>query len=116
LVEHGLSARGAIVDTAGSAEEAWNRMMGRSYDLVLCDSNLRGESGTELFQRIARDRASEVPRFVLMTGELLDSHQIASWEKKGARVLHKPFQISELISILEELLAASSTELKSIER
>jgi PAS domain S-box-containing protein len=116
LVEHGLSARGAIVETSGTAEEAWNRMMSRSYDLVLCDSNMSGESGPELFQRIASAKGSEAPRFVLMTGELLDANQITWWEKKGAKVLHKPFQISELITVLEDLLAGSLPELKSAER
>jgi PAS domain S-box-containing protein len=116
LVQQGLAARGAVVDAVETGEEAWNRLMSRSYDLVLCDSNLDGESGSGLFQRITNGKGSQPPRFVLMTGELLDANQVSSWEKKGARVLQKPFQISELVAVLEAFLAAPSPELKSIER
>ncbi|HKF53270.1 MAG TPA: hypothetical protein VKB26_13225, partial [Candidatus Acidoferrales bacterium] len=72
-------------------------------------------SGAQLFERIANNKGSQVPQFVLMTGELLDTKQISDWEKKGVTVLQKPFQLSELVAVLETLVAASSTELKSIE-
>ncbi|MGC1106916.1 MAG: PAS domain S-box protein [Candidatus Acidiferrales bacterium] len=116
LVEQGLTARGAVVDTVETGNEAWDRLMSRPYDLVLCDCNLGGESGSGLLQRITSSKGSQPPRFVLMTGELLDANQISSWEKKGARVLQKPFQISELVAVLGGLLSAPAPELKSIER
>ncbi|MGB6482108.1 MAG: PAS domain S-box protein [Candidatus Acidiferrales bacterium] len=116
LVEQGLTARGAVVDTVETGNEAWDRLMSRPYDLVLCDCNLGGESGSGLLQRITSSKGSQSPRFVLMTGELLDANQVSSWEKKGARVLQKPFQISELVAVLGGLLSAPAPELKSIER
>lgn len=115
LVEQGLSARGAEVDAVETAEQAWTRLNSRSYDLVLCDSNLGGESGSGLFEKITSSKDSRSPRFVLMTGELLDTSEVSWWEKRGARVLQKPFQISELAAVLEELLFTSAAELKSIE-
>jgi PAS domain S-box-containing protein len=116
LVQQGLAARGAAVDAAETGEEAWDLLMSRSYDLVLCDCNLGDESGSRLFERVTNDKRSQPVRFVLMTGELLDAEQISAWGKKGLRVLQKPFQISELVAVLEGMLSASAPELKSIER
>lgn len=116
LVQEGLSARAVLVDTVESGAEAWNRVRSRSYDLVLCDSNLGDGSGLQLFERIASSKGSQAPHFVLMTGELLDREQLADWEKKGVTVLQKPFQLSELVARLEGLLASSGPELTSIER
>jgi len=115
LVYEGLTARAAIVETVETAAEAWKRVASRSYDLILCDSNLGDGSGAQLFDRIAGNKGARAWHFVLMTGELLDAKQISDWEKKGVTVLQKPFQLSELVAILETLVAASSTELKSIE-
>lgn len=114
LVEQGLNLRGAAVETAESGRKAWKRLNAGSYDLVLCDSNLGDESGAGLFQRILTMKGIHAPRFVLMTGDLLDAHQISSWEKSGARVLQKPFQLSDLVAVLESLLSSPGVELKSI--
>lgn len=116
LVEHGLAARGAAVDAVETGEEAWKRMMSRSYDLILCDANLGDVSGAGLFERITGSKGFQSPRFVLMTGELLEAYQVSAWERKGVRALQKPFQLSELVAVLEEFLSAPTGELKSIER
>lgn len=115
LIQDGLSARGARVDTVETVDEAWNRAIAQPYDLILCDSNLAGESGAALIGRIAQTKGSQAQRFVLMTGELLEPGQISDWAKKGVRALQKPFQVSELVAILEELLTAAGPAPKSIE-
>jgi two-component system, NtrC family, sensor kinase len=105
LIEHGLVARGASIEAARSGEEAWKRLSERSYDAVLCDLNLEGSSGMELFDRTREIKGATCPRFMLTTGELLSPDQISALEKKGIRVFLKPFQISELAAALEGLLA-----------
>jgi PAS domain S-box-containing protein len=116
LIQDGLTARGAVVDVVETGQAAWQRVISQPYDLIVCDSNLGDESGAALIERITHSKGSQSPRFVLMTGELLDSTQISSWERKGVRALQKPFQLSELVAILEELLSASAPELRTIER
>lgn len=116
LVHEGLSAQGAMVETVETGAEAWKRLTSRSYDLVLCDSNLGDGSGVQLFERIASSKARQAPHFVLMTGELLDAKQISDWEKKGVSALQKPFQLGELVALLERLVAGPPPELKAVER
>lgn len=116
LVQEGLSAQAAMVETVQTEAEAWNRVSSRSYDLVVCDSNLGDGSGAQLFERIAGAKGRQAPHFVLMTGEFLDAKQVSEWESKGVSVLQKPFQLSELVALLETLVARSSQELRTIER
>lgn len=115
LVKEGLTAKAAIVETAETVAEAWNRLGSHSYDLVLCDSNLGDGTGSQLFERITSRNGAHLPHFVLMTGELLDSDRMSDWEKKGVAVLQKPFQLSELVALLETIVNVSQ-ELKSVER
>ena len=105
LVCEGLGARGAMVDKAKDADEAWTRLSENSYDAVICDFNLTGTGGVELFDRVARIDQTVTPRFLFITGELLDPDRILELERKGARALQKPFQLSELAAALEKFLA-----------
>jgi PAS domain S-box-containing protein len=109
LVSEGLSARGATVDTAQNGDEAWNRLSGKSYDAVLCDFNLVGIDGLQLFDRVSQRESRVNPLFLFITGELLGPDQVSALERKGARALQKPFQISELAAALEKFLSDSSS-------
>jgi CheY-like chemotaxis protein len=75
-----------------------------AYEIVLCDFNLPGLSGEQLFDRLSTQADRSVPRFVFMTGDLLDPSTIASFAERGAHVLQKPFHISALATLLSELL------------
>ena len=104
IVQDGLSARGMNVACAASSEEALALLAENTYDLVLCDFNLPGLSGEQLFEKLRAQAGGPLPRFVFMTGDLLERSTIASFADRGAQVLQKPFQISALATLLSELL------------
>lgn len=104
IVQEGLAARGAKVDCAANSDEALAHLAARPYEFVLCDFNLPGVSGKELFERLrsAPDDASS--RFVFMTGDLVEPDLVAAFREKGAQILQKPFHVSALASLLASLL------------
>ncbi|MGB8839286.1 MAG: response regulator, partial [Candidatus Acidiferrales bacterium] len=105
IVQEGLVARGMKVEGASSSEEALPHLAAHAYDFVLCDFNLPGLNGEQFFERIrATATGGATPKFVFMTGALLDSSTMASFSEKGASVLQKPFHIAGLASLLTELL------------
>jgi PAS domain S-box-containing protein len=104
IVQDGFSARGMHVECAASSEDALTLLAGNTYEIVLCDFNLPGLSGEQLFEHLRAQAGGSLPRFVFMTGDLLERSTIASFADRGARVLQKPFQISALATLLSELL------------
>ena len=110
LVEEGLKARGAAVESVRTGEEAWEKISVRSYDVVVCDFNLGGVSGLELFDRLRSQPGANHPRFLFITGEIVDSSQIAALEAKGSFALQKPFQMAELISTIEKFVAPPASK------
>ncbi|HVA71795.1 MAG TPA: ATP-binding protein [Candidatus Limnocylindrales bacterium] len=106
LVAEHLKGLGAAVEAVQTGEEAWSRLCSGACGLVLCDLNLGDMSGAELFARVRARTPAQYPKFLFMTGELLDRSQIAVIEQQGARVLQKPFQLSELASTVEEFIAS----------
>ena len=102
VIQEGLTMQGATVSGVSTAEEAWNKLNSADYDLVLCDFNLGNESGTALFERVSGRKGRPAPQFIFITGEFLDGNRTAQLEKQGARMLQKPFQISQLVALIKE--------------
>ncbi|MGH9699895.1 MAG: PAS domain S-box protein [Candidatus Acidiferrales bacterium] len=106
IVQEGLGARGMSVESASSAEEAIDWLAKTSCEIAICDFNLPGLSGPQLFEKLHASGHAAVPRFVFMTGELPDPSTVAALGQKGAYILQKPFHISDLAKLLSEILAA----------
>src|ERR1700719_3426218 len=104
IVQEGLAARGMIVEGAASSEEALVHLTTHQYEFVLCDFNLPGLNGEQLFDRVRSHAQGTGPRFVFMTGALFDPAQIAKFEKRGASVVQKPFHVAALATLLTQLL------------
>ena len=112
MIREGLSARGFEVQTAASVEEALALMQRVAFEAVLCDLNLRSGNGVDrsgldvyaALTGIAPD-GKDQPLFFFMSGELVAPAFAEQLNQAGARMLQKPFRISDLIAILTESLA-----------
>jgi CheY-like chemotaxis protein len=102
IVHEGLSARGLKVDCAESSEAALELLTAHAYDVVLCDFNLPGLDGDELFEQVRQQ--SSPPVFVFMSGDLLEQSRAAEFEQNGAHFLQKPFHVAALASLLLQIL------------
>jgi CheY-like chemotaxis protein len=100
------------VEGASSSEEALPHLAAHRYDFVLCDFNLPGMNGEEFFKRIQTQPGTSAPKFVCMSGALLDSGTLAHFTEKGASVLQKPFHIAALATLLRELLQPQTAATK----
>jgi len=109
LVSDSLGARGCAVDRAPSSEHALALAGRNSYDVILCDLNLESESGKhvsgfDLHDQIQRkQRSGARPQFIFMTGDLVDAAISEQAGRAGNRFLQKPFRMTELLALLNEL-------------
>jgi PAS domain S-box-containing protein len=110
IVQEGLAARGVKVDCAANAEEALLLLPAHPYEFVLCDFNLPGLHGQQLFERMRSETSDPSPRFVFMTGDLVEPATVAAFREKGAQILQKPFHVSALATLLAELLQPQAAE------
>ncbi|HUN51070.1 MAG TPA: response regulator [Candidatus Sulfotelmatobacter sp.] len=101
LLRKYLSDRGYRVTAAADAAEARARLQGLSFDLLILDLMLPGESGLEL----ARDlrKSSSVPILMLTAmGEAAD--RIAGLQSGADDYLPKPFEPEELLLRIGSIL------------
>jgi PAS domain S-box-containing protein len=113
LLFEGLTARDLHVDCAGTLEEALALMADHLPDVILCDLNLTQDgnhvSGKLAAERLLAAAGTRKPVLIYMTGALIESSE-APPSAGEPRHLQKPFRISDVVALLQEVFAAVPAE------
>ena len=111
LVASVLTSRGAVVETAGSAEEALRALDVRRPALLIADIGMPEIDGTELIRRVRRKYAPEELPAIALTANAQDSVRRAVLESGFQRFLVKPANPATLLLFASELAIRSDPEL-----
>jgi DNA-binding response OmpR family regulator len=96
-----LSRRGHTVFTAGSVDEAKKILETSQVDGAFIDLWLGGESGFELFEWLEMNQPAVAANVVFVTGDVIPDRPVQqTLDACGRPVLVKPFELSELESIV----------------
>ncbi|MGB6897484.1 MAG: PAS domain S-box protein [Candidatus Acidiferrum sp.] len=116
LLFDGLAARGLHVDCAAAVDEALAFLAQRSPDVLLCDLNLTKaggpSSGKVAAERLLAAAGDRKPSVIFMTGELVDFPE-SSGNPSEPRYLQKPFRVSDVLAMLQEIFASAQDNAKS---
>lgn len=92
------------VTCAGSASEALTLIeVEGPFDAVICDVQMPGTSGVELYQRVRESSSTQAGRFVFLTGAEAAREGLQEF---GVPVLDKPFSNDELRRVVLDLARA----------
>ncbi len=96
-----LGDNGFLVTTAGDAGEARARLAAFSFDLIVMDVMMPGETGLELTVALRRTMATPILVLTAMTDP---EHRIAGLESGADDYLPKPFEPRELVLRINNIL------------
>ena len=82
------------VVTAGSGEEAWEKIEEDPFDLVITDISMPGMSGLELLEKIKSDYPET--KVIVMTAYGASYAESDAIEKGANHYIEKPFEIKEV--------------------
>lgn len=99
-----LLTRGYDVDTAGSAEEAEEKLSLRTPDLILLDVIMPGKSGYELCRELKADPNTRLVPVVMITGLTDREDKVRGIEAGADDFLNKPIFPEELFARAKSLL------------
>jgi len=90
------------VETMLGAKEAL-RLFGqdRAFDVVLCDLQMPEMSGSELYETVRQRWPELAQRFIFITGGACSQEARRFLESPGLAFIHKPFQVGELLELIE---------------
>lgn len=99
VVEQALTRRGYRAVQRNSADAAWELLEREDFDVVVTDLNMRGMSGVELTDRVAKNRA-DLPVIVITAFGSLET-AIATLRAGAYDFITKPFDIDQLVVAVE---------------
>jgi signal transduction histidine kinase/ActR/RegA family two-component response regulator len=90
------------IETTLGAKEAL-RLFGqdRGFDVVLCDLQMPEMSGSELYETVRNRWPELAQRFIFITGGACSPEARQFLESPGLASIHKPFQVAELLDLIE---------------
>jgi CheY-like chemotaxis protein len=74
------------------------------YDVVMCDLRMPHLSGVELYRQLLVSRPDLVRRLLFSTGDVVSSEAADFLAESGRPVIEKPFELSHLEQLLNEIL------------
>ena len=113
LLQEGLSSQGLRVDCAATTDEALTHLGRSSYDAFLCDLHLSSGGlmvdGRDAARRILDAAGIQKPVVIYMTGDLVEGTQGSAGSGEPT-CLQKPFRISDVLSLLRDVLSDAPAE------
>lgn len=105
LLTEYLSEKGFTTDTAIDGQQGIEKALTGKYRLVICDIHMPRKNGYEVFTTVRR----EFPSLNFIMTDSLPDHLAEQAQSEGAiGCLQKPFDLNELLRIVEKLLTPSS--------
>jgi two-component system NtrC family sensor kinase len=105
LIADVLDGEGYDVDTAPHGVAALERLAQRTYDVVLSDLRMPELDGLGLFREIEQRYPDLLHRFVFITGTSEHADYQGFIDDVKVPVLTKPFDMMDLVRVVQELLA-----------
>jgi DNA-binding response OmpR family regulator len=101
-----FSRRGWSVLEAADGESARTLLdpaSGHAFELVICDLSMPRVSGRDLYRWLSRHRPEALRRLVFSSGDVISGDSSTFLVETGRPVLPKPFELSELSRIVEDV-------------
>ena len=111
VLHQALSDHGYQVKTAGTAAQLWSWVSSGDGDMVITDVVMPDEDGLDLVPRILKIRPTM--RVVVMSARNTLSTAIRANQKGAFEYLPKPFDLKEVIEVVERALSVSTESLAS---
>ncbi|MCA9982330.1 MAG: response regulator, partial [Anaerolineales bacterium] len=105
-----LELNNYVVTAVDNGRVALEKLQTNAYDLILCDINMPDMNGREFFDKLRSelDMAHYRARVVFITGDVLQKETRTFLEQAQAPCLHKPFDIADLLQVVQAKLNGST--------
>lgn len=108
LTQAFLMVNGYEVDTAENGEEALDKLLNNSFDVVITDLKMSLMGGMELLEKLSNINLNAVT--IVLTGCSVNQ---SDFSRKPFAHLRKPFSHNQLIQVVQEGLKIQRTQQKN---
>ena len=99
-----LESNGYLVEVAANGVEALQRLQDGPYDLIISDLYMPGMDGETLYKCLCDTNPELARRMIFVSGDTVSPHARNFVESAGNRWLAKPFNLSEIETLVGDFL------------
>lgn len=107
ILEFNLSNEGFVVECAGSAEEALEKLT-PEHELILLDVMMGGMSGYKMAEKLRTD-GNMIP-IIFLTAKDTENDMLTGFSVGGDDYISKPFSVKEVVARAKAVVKRSKTE------
>ncbi|MCE1253404.1 MAG: response regulator [Anaerolineae bacterium] len=104
IISRLLRKSGYNVDTSTDGNDAFILLKHKRYDVIICDIRMPGLNGPEFYARVQQTYPALIKHIIFTTGDLISSNINSFLEKTGVAFLAKPFELEQLIKLVNAIL------------
>lgn len=93
-----------VITVSSGAEAIETVLSGERFDVILCDLMMPRVTGDRCYERVLEIAPEQARRFVFMTGGAFTPSARAFLEKTNAPLIEKPFDLSLLRNVIQEVM------------
>ncbi|WP_114570492.1 response regulator transcription factor [Exiguobacterium flavidum] len=105
LVLDTLEDEGYTIDEATDGDEAYQKIMSETYDLVLLDYMMPGMTGLEVIEKVRQHPEKQELKIMMLTAKSQQSDRERAEEIGANYFFSKPFSPLELIDVVGGILS-----------
>ena len=113
-LEYNLGREGFNDSSAGSLDEAGEKLKSKKFDLILLDLMLPDGSGLDLCKKIKSNSETETTPIIILTAKDDEVDKVVGFELGADDYVTKPFSVRELILRIKAILKRSDTKTKEV--
>jgi DNA-binding response OmpR family regulator len=114
LLCRSLERAGIAADAAHSGRAALERLRSSEYDVVICDLRMPDISGQQLFAHLMAERPALTRKIIFLTGDTTSDGTEDFLRQTGCRYVAKPFELRDIIALVDALLAETFGETRTV--
>ncbi len=103
LIDSMLTYEGYRVDKAYDGVEGLEKLGNGKYDFIVCDINMPGLDGIEVYKRVKELYPEVVKGFIFLTGDIVSSSVYSFLEGEGRAYILKPFTMERFLSVFRSV-------------
>ena len=103
-VTDALKDAGYRVEHAGDGQAALERVRSERFDLVICDLKMPRLDGPAFFRVLSKEQPTLARQVVFVTGDVAGTDAERFLTESGCRWLPKPFRLTDLLRVTEDVL------------
>lgn len=114
ILKFNLETEGYLVETANSAEEAWEKDIA-SYNLLLLDVMMGGMSGFQLAKQLKNSEVTAHIPIIFLTARDTENDTVTGFNLGADDYISKPFSIREVMVRVRAVLRRTASRLEGAE-